>query len=61
MSKYEHIIVPQGIKRDVNYSSGGGVEEGELLYLKETDKNMLNTYKKDLIPLRQKIQKLSNK
>ena len=24
MSKYEHIIVPQGIKRDVNYSSGGG-------------------------------------
>ena len=24
MSKYKHIIVPQGIKRDVNYSSGGG-------------------------------------
>ena len=24
MSKYEHIIIPQGIKRDMDYSSGGG-------------------------------------
>ena len=27
MSKYEHIIIPQGIKRDIDYSSmvsGGG-------------------------------------
>lgn len=24
MSKYEHIIIPQGIKKDMDYSSGGG-------------------------------------
>ena len=60
MNKYEHIIVPESIKRAIKYSPRGSGGGGLSIPMRN-DKSMQNIYKGNLMLPEQMTQMLSSK